>query len=59
MIKTKLIKSGAGWNVKTSKGNMISLTIEGKRYIVFPNSYKVIGSKMPDFIAYAGNEKKA
>jgi len=53
MANAKLIKTGAGWSVKTKKGTMVALTIENKKYLVFPNSYKKIGSKMPDFIAYA------
>jgi len=55
----KLIKAGAGWNVPTKKGNMISLTIGEKRFIVFPNGFKKPGTKMPDFIAYEGNKKTA
>ncbi len=46
-INMETKKIGA-WKKQTSKGEVISFTIEGKRYSMWPNTYKK-EDKHPDF----------
>lgn len=41
-------KSIGAWKRQTSKGEVIGFTIDGKKYTMWPNSYKK-ESKHPDF----------
>ncbi len=50
--------AGAGWKKQTSKGEVINLVIDGKRYNMWPNSYKKEGSKDPDFKIFEDNYVK-
>lgn len=39
---------GAIWKKQTSKGEILSITIDGKRYVAWPNNRKT-ESKHPDY----------
>lgn len=46
--------AGSAWKKQTSKGEVINLVIDGKRYNMWPNAYKS-GEKDPDFKVYEDN----
>jgi uncharacterized protein (DUF736 family) len=52
MVMEKKQSVGAAWIKKTKKGDsFLSLTIEGKKYTLFKNTYKT-EDKQPDYRVY-------
>lgn len=49
--------SGSAYKKQTSKGEVINLVIDGKRYNMWPNSYKT-DANQPDFKIFEDNYVK-
>jgi hypothetical protein len=54
MENNEVKKRYAAWKKQTAKGEVISFTIEGKKYSMWVNTYKT-ESKHPDFQIYEDN----
>jgi hypothetical protein len=53
-MSNEVKKKYAAWKKQTAKGEVISFTIEGKKYSMWVNTYKT-ESKHPDFQIYEDN----
>lgn len=53
---SKKESAGAIWKKQTSKGEILSITIDGKRYVAWPNTFKK-SAKEPDFRIYVDDYK--
>jgi len=54
MENNEVKKKYGAWKKQTAKGEVISFTIEGKKYSMWVNTYKT-ESKHPDFQIYEDN----
>jgi hypothetical protein len=53
-MEEQVKKKYGAWEKQTTKGNVISFTIEGKKYSMWKNQYKT-ESKHPDYQIYEDN----